>query len=372
MKDGKKVLVLVPASTARGGISNYYQVLQNEFPGTIEYFMRGARDWPVRKGLFCELLRALQDYRLFKKRIANKDISLIQTSTSLGLATTIRDGLFVKCAQKKDIKTIVFFRGWDESAEGMVMKYFSLFKYFFFNANKLITLSETAKEKLKQWGYKGDIYVETTVVDKNLLNGVNETSIIDKYGELNKNGRLINLLFLSRVEERKGIFELLDAYESLNQISIQTNYFSLTICGDGFEIEKVKRIVKMRGLKNVSVNGFVSGIQKKEAFEEAHLFLFPSHGEGMPNAVLEAMGFGLPIITTAVGGIIDFFIPGKHGFYIKQNDPYDIVYQVNRVISDKQLLLEIALNNYKLANDRFRSDKVAERIQEIFINTISN
>jgi len=342
MNKQDKILILVPSDNARGGITNYYKVLRDELPSSCEYFLRGCRTWPARKGFINELLRAWNDFKKFKIRISIGDIGLIQTTTSLSLSTTIRDGLFVRNAIKRGIKTIVFFRGWDDSAEKKANRYKYIFRFFFFKTDKIITLSEKAKKTLLKLGYKNEIIVETTLVDKNLLINVNEISLIHKYESLKKTKSYLNLLYLSRIESRKGIYDLLEAFDILENHSEKIiNNYILNICGDGSEFESLKKLVKSKRTTNINVEGYVKGYQKEKAFREAHLFIFPSHGEGMPNAVLEAMGFGLPVLTTPVGGIIDFFIPGINGNFININDPDDLAEKINKSTLNMDLLLEM-------------------------------
>lgn len=364
-----KILILVPAVTARGGISNYYQVLKKEFPDNIEYLERGARSWPHRKGFLQELCRAWNDYRIFKGRLRQKDIALVQTTTSLSLQTTIRDGLFVRYAYKHGIKSVVFFRGWDESAaERIQKKYLAIFKYFFFVADRFIVLSAKTKKDLRKWGYRKKIHVETTLVDKSLLMDVNETSIRDKFNGLNE--APLNLLFLSRIERRKGIYELLKAFKNIQVSKDNQNKLYINICGDGSEEERVRQWIDVEGLTNIRYSGFVSGLEKKQVFESAHAFVFPSYGEGMPNAVLEAMGFGLPVITTPVGGVVDFFQPGQNGYFVTVQDASDLEEKLKMLNFYRKNLLSMALNNYCLASATFTSDNVAKRIEKIFMETI--
>lgn len=365
-----KVLILVPALTARGGITNYYHVLKEEFPSNIEYFERGSRTWPIRKSFLQELIRAYRDYRNFKKRIKRKDISLVQSTTSLGLSTTLRDGLFLKYTQMKGIKTIVFFRGWDYEAEKKNQKfYLKLFKYFFFRADAFIVLSSHSKSVLNKWGYKRKIYIETTVVDKNLIKGISENYIKEKFDDIQKSGK-INFLFLSRIEKSKGIYELIEAFEELKNISKYD--LSLTICGDGFELEPIRQKVNLEQIEGVEIKGFVEGVDKRQAFLRAQIFVFPSHGEGMPNAVLEAMGFGLPVITTPVGGVVDFFKEGQNGFYTPIRNSQLLTKNIQKLIEDTEVMLPIAKTNYRTAFERFSSEKVASRILSIFCEVINS
>jgi len=362
----QKILILVPAATARGGITNYYQVLKEYLPSSTEYFERGARTWPIRNGFFSELIRAWRDYKVFKERLNEEDVDLVQTTTSLGIRTTIRDGLFIRYAKRKKIKAIVFFRGWDDTVENIIQnKYLSLFKYFFFPSDAVITLSNRSKEKLISWGYKKEIYLETTLVDKKLLSGFTEKLIITKNSQLFETKK-VKLLFISRIEKRKGIYELLDAFQEIQQNRLNNFQFNLDIGGDGFELENIKKMIRDEDIENVSVHGFVSGDKKKELFKEANIFIFPSYGEGMPNAVLEAMGFGLPVITTEVGGLKDFFVEKQNGYFVRIANKSDLIKTLGSLISDQERFIRISKNNYKMAESNFRSDVVAERLNIIF------
>jgi glycosyltransferase involved in cell wall biosynthesis len=370
MRTLNKILITVPAKTARGGITNYYQVLKDQFSSKVEYFERGARTWPVRKGFFSEIARAWKDYNTFKIRIKRGDIALVQTSTSLGINTTVRDGFFLKHARKNGMKTIVFFRGWDDSAEKAVeRKYLSLLRYFFFDSDGIIVLNKKSKDTLLRWGYKGPVLLESTLVDNKLLKGITPEWIRKKQEETAKKDK-IRLLFLSRVEKRKGVLELLTAFCELKREGY-TN-LSLTICGDGFELENIKNIVKNEDIPDVAITGFVLDENKIKAYRDANVFIFPSHGEGMPNAVLESMGFGLPVITTKVGGIADFFTEHKNGLFIQIGSIEDIKVKIRHLLENKDMMLAISLANYEFAKKFFVSDIVARRMESIFEKIISN
>jgi glycosyltransferase involved in cell wall biosynthesis len=91
----------------------------------------------------------------------------------------------------------------------------------------------------------------------------------------------------------------------------------------------------------------------------------------MPNSVLEAMGFGLPVITTPVGGIIDFFEDNKNGLFVKMKSSISIKDKVELLINDKLLMRNIAVRNHQYARENFKASVVAKRNEEIF-KTIMN
>ncbi|MBK6912277.1 MAG: hypothetical protein IPH11_00810 [Ignavibacteriales bacterium] len=108
---------------------------------------------------------------------------------------------------------IVFIRGWDYSfASNLEGKSFSLFKFIFFKADALIELSKDNKQRLLNWGYKKNIYLETTTVDDEIENAATLNIILDKYETIPES---INILLLSRIEKEKGIFEAIDAFAAI-------------------------------------------------------------------------------------------------------------------------------------------------------------
>ena len=86
----------------------------------------------------------------------------------------------------------------------------------------------------------------------------------------------------------------------------------------------------------------------------------------MPNSVLEAMAFGLPIITRPVGGIADFFENSHHGFITKSRDPSVFANYIEKLISNKVLYKKSSLYNYKYAQENFLASKVAKVLEKIY------
>jgi glycosyltransferase involved in cell wall biosynthesis len=90
----------------------------------------------------------------------------------------------------------------------------------------------------------------------------------------------------------------------------------------------------------------------------------------MPNSVIEAMAFGLPVVTTLVGGLPDFFESGKHGFASKTAEPTIIADFIGELIRDKKLYEKISLSNHEYAKSRFLTSLAACRLIQIFENVL--
>ena len=121
----------------------------------------------------------------------------------------------------------------------------------------------------------------------------------DRYYNLNNN---FKLLYVGRLEERKGIKEIVLIASELKNRNIK---FTIDVIGSGdFHEETISMISSMDLNENVIIHGFISDETKlKKFYNQANAFIFPSHDEGFPRVIYEAMSTGLPIFTTFVGGI---------------------------------------------------------------------
>ncbi len=125
------------------------------------------------------------------------------------------------------------------------------------------------------------------------------------------------LLFVGRLVYQKGVDILLAALEGLN-----SHPWELFLVGDGPEREALQAQVRDFGLsERVQFKCWLDGDALAEQLQQANLFVFPSRHEGMPNAVLEAMACGLPVIATRIAGNEELVVDGENGLLIPPEDP---------------------------------------------------
>jgi glycosyltransferase involved in cell wall biosynthesis len=170
-------------------------------------------------------------------------------------------------------------------------------------------------------------------------------------------------LYLARLDTGKGLPEAIEAFAGLQQ---RYPSVSLTVAGDGPERAAAELDVSRRGLREVRFLGHVSGTAKARAFQQADIYLFTSLAEGMPNSVLEAMAFGLPIVTRPVGGIRDFFEDGRMGYATDSSDPGDYTELLGRLVSNPELCATMGQYNRAFARQRFAASVVAARLLTIY------
>jgi glycosyltransferase involved in cell wall biosynthesis len=126
-------------------------------------------------------------------------------------------------------------------------------------------------------------------------------------------------LYLGWIEDFKGIFDLIDAVDARRDALAGARFI---VCGSGSRLDEVLLRIRRLGLESrFEFRGWVGGAAKRAALTEADMLVLPSRREGMPNAVLEAMASGMPVIATAVGGVPDVVRDGVNGLVVPPADP---------------------------------------------------
>ena len=343
----KKVIVLVAAPNIIGGITSFFNTAKKYYDNNIEYVIRGPRNNKQVKNKIVEFNRLFYDLVIFIFKIINPNVKIVHINTSLGKRGVPRDLTFIYLAKLLNKSTIVFFHGWNRGIEKEIDNgQFDLFKKYISKIDVAITLSNRSRKKLRKWGFNNTIYNETTLIDDKEIKDWSEPNIKDKMNEI-KNRENLEFLFLARMIKEKGIYEAIDIFKMLSERYSNTNF---NIAGDGPELENVKNYIEKERVKNVKFYGYVTGNDKIDLLKKSHILLFPSYNEGMPIAVLEAMAFGLVIVTRPVGGLIDFFTDDM-GIMIDTFEPKIFVDNIIKLLGKD--LLNISINNYQYAKEHF-------------------
>ena len=145
------------------------------------------------------------------------------------------------------------------------------------------------------------------------------------------------LLFVGRLEVDKGIRELVQAAEALRLRGLS---FRLRLVGGGPLYHELLARLKDEPLgANIQFAGLVSDkADLMRFYRKAHIFVFPSHHEGFPRVLYEAMINRLPIVTTMVGGIAGRMVDGRNCLSISAKSADSIVAAIERLTSDIPLL----------------------------------
>lgn len=152
------------------------------------------------------------------------------------------------------------------------------------------------------------------------------------------------LLFVGRLVYQKGLDLLFKALGALKEYP-----WELWLVGDGPQRPRLEAFAeKYQIAARVRFENWLDGPALLEKYHQANLFVFPSRHEGMPNAVLEAMACGLPVVATRIAGNEELVVDGETGLLIPSENA-DALRQAL-----EQLLAEAALRQRMGAAGRAR------------------
>lgn len=284
---------------------------------------------------------------------------ILYIDTTLNEIALIRDFPLLIVANWFPVKKVVKIHGTKTALliEPRQSLYKLLARFIIRRSDAILLLADDWMQTWKNFEPKGKYYrVENPFIPINLFRPKSDPITI-------KNKNLPpSLLFVGRLIKEKGIYELLAAMiDIVKQIDCH-----LLIAGDGEEKGEIIRLIKYAKLENsISLLGYLPSEKLYTAYQESTIFILPSYREGFPTVIIEAMNFGLPIITTPVGGNPDHLQDGINVLFVKPKDPKSIVNAVVQLLNDPKLCLEMRDANLAKAQE-FKPENVVFRYVEIF------
>lgn len=156
---------------------------------------------------------------------------------------------------------------------------------------------------------------------------------------LRQNANPVTIVFLGRMGQRKGTFDLIQAFAALDPEQKANSH--LILAGDGEE-EAARKLVKSLNLtKHVSLLGWIDSTKRNEILSQADIFVLPSYNEGLPVAMLEAMSWGLAAIVTPVGGIPEVLQHGQNGLLVNPGDIVGLTQALQNLLDNETLRLNL-------------------------------
>jgi len=179
--------------------------------------------------------------------------------------------------------------------------------------------------------------------------------------QVKKSDEEIRFIFMGRLGSRKGVFDILEAAKR-----IENKFIRIYLYGDG-DIEKVNRIINEEGLnQSVKVSSWISGSEKEKAFRTADVLLLPSYSEGLPMSVLEALSYGLPVISTAVGGTAEAILHQENGLLITPGDVEALTKSIDMLATSYDLRKKMGEASYRLAQTKFDLSTVMRQLTDLY------
>lgn len=157
---------------------------------------------------------------------------------------------------------------------------------------------------------------------------------IQKYAAL-KNTHKKKILYIGRLEKRKGVQYLLAAFKLL---SVKLPDYELTIAGDGPQREKLEEYVKEHAIERVKFLGYISDKEKLNLFSHASLFTSPAvYGESFGIVLLEAMAAGVPLVASDNPGYQSVMIERGLLSLVDVKNPTEYARRMELLLTDDEL-----------------------------------
>lgn len=194
-----------------------------------------------------------------------------------------------------------------------------------------------------------------------LYNAVNTPS----QNPYNKDSKTV--LFLGRLGERKGAYDLLKVIKMLdNEIDKEVKF---AMCGDG-EIAQIKQYITEHSLQHrIEHVGWIDGEQKKKILANTMLNVLPSYNEGLPMTILETMAAGIPNVSTNIASIPEVIINGENGFLIEPGDIEALYKSIKLVVNSLELRKEFSKKSFETISANFSLENNITHIKRIY-NTL--
>lgn len=161
------------------------------------------------------------------------------------------------------------------------------------------------------------------------------------------------IVTVGRLMPQKNQLMLIDSF---NEFLKKHSEYQLVIYGEGPYRETLENRIKELNIEN-NVLLFGSTNNVFDEIKDAKIFVMTSNYEGMPNALIEAMCLGLPVISTKVSGADDLIINGENGYLIDLNDKEKLVEKMNYIIENNEITKSFGEEAVKL-NDELNLNSV--------------
>lgn len=267
-------------------------------------------------------------FRLYDKIKVFKPDFIYFTIVPTGLGF-YRDCIFTLLIKYSRVNVIYHLhgKGIREASRNFVLK--KLYKYIFSNSIILISSYGLQRRELDPLQLKNaQIYV--------LPNGV-KTNLNSKKITFKKS-KPIKLLYVSNISKSKGIFFLLNALLVLKKKNID---FKLDIVG-GFLNKSAKNSLENMITSNslqehIKFHGYINETEKDFFFNSSDIFIHPSLNENFGLVIIEAMQYGLPVISTYEGAIPEIIDNGITGILVNKNDIDELAKKIILLINNDDL-----------------------------------
>lgn len=356
MKEKKtKVCMIVQDKMVKGGIaaviSGYYgSKLEQDYDMIyVESYKDG--------GKLTKLWKGICGYFHFAKVLLFSRPDIVHMHSSFG-PSFYRSLPFIYMASwaKKPMINHIHGADFDEFYVQASEKKKKLIKRAYSKCAVLIALSAEWKERLSQ------------IVPAKKITIIENYSVLHEDALSDRLERKPNniVLFLGEIGKRKGCYDIPAVVSEVVKV-VPDVKFVLGGAGSPMDEQAVKELLDKYGVgDHVVFPGWVRGEEKDRLLRKSDVFFLPSYNEGMPMSVLDAMGYGLPIVSTNVGGIPKIVHDGVNGFFCEAGDTKKMAEGITELLVSLNTAHELGIESMNIVKNRYSLEKHIELIMKTY------
>lgn len=262
-------------------------------------------------------------------------------------------------ARKFHLPILMHFHGFDASKMLRESRMVEYYQWLGQNVTGVIAVSEVMKERLVQVG-----------IPSEKIHCIHYGVEIPTEFALHKKDGIVNLLSVMRLVPKKGPILLL---ESIKKAHNAVPNMRVDIIGDGPLREEVERFVRENEMSAyVRLHGAQPFKSTKDRFRQADIFVQHSitdpqtgDAEGLPNTILEASSYGLPVVSTLHEGIPEAVEHNVTGFLVQEGDVNGMAEYVVKLINDPELRKTMGLAGRKRMENDFKVERQMNSIRRV-------
>lgn len=276
-----------------------------------------------------KIFRSVKVWFILLSKLISKRSDLCYFALTTTGAAFYRDFLLVVLLRIFGVKTIFHLhnKGVKNKSKNKINR---IIYKFVFNDSNIILLSMKLYSDIELYVPQSRVYI--------CPNGI-ENNFLIKTSRLDPTQKPVKILFLSNLIETKGVYDLINACALLNEKGLRYECDFIGGLGDINYEQFNNQIIKNKLTDKVKYLGVKYNEGKEVAFQQADIFVLPTYysNECFPLVILEAMKFGLPVISTYEGGIPDIVEDGVTGYLVAQKDVNELAEKIQLLIEDSLL-----------------------------------
>lgn len=341
-----KVLVVGSAENSGGGITTVIKLIKG-MPVWNKYHCKWL-ETQIQAGKLTKAYYALKSYLTALFTIWSYDIVHFHTVPNISMVIQLPIFLMALLGGKKIILHLHVGNQLEREKE----LNFKLFRWCMKKSDIIVLLAERYSDVIKK-SYK-DVCTPTMVI----YNACEKVQPIT-YEKHDK-----TILFAGIFSKNKAADKLILAFAKLHK---KYPDWKLQLLGSGPEEDTYRKLIVKHNLeKYVQIPGYVLGEEKASFFRKAGIYAMCSYLEGFPMVVLEAWSYGVPVVTTPVGGLPDVLEEGKNACIFDFGDIDGLITQLDKLMGNDKLRAEIGLYSKDMVERIFSQDVISNKIDNLY------